>query len=289
MNSSWKRWLHILGGGLGLLGVVFVIFRLYSHSVAIDFSRFGMREWMAVCFLSFAYGLSNLLLAKAWQLCMLHFGIDAKNRLAVKIYGVSQLAKYIPGNIFHLAGRQALGMAAGFPAKGLAKSAVWELGSIAVAGAFFGILVVPLVWPATPVAVAVSFFVATLIFVSLCVRKLLSACISSALMLQVVFLFVSGMIFVALLGFVLNVDIPILLLPVLCAAFVVAWLVGFVMPGAPAGVGVRELVLLLLLEAIVAESDLLSAIVLGRAITVLGDLFYFSVSTLMGPKGESYE
>jgi len=284
MNSSWKRWLHILGGSLGLLGVVFVVFRLFSHSKTIDFSRFGMYEWMIICFLSFAYGSSNLLLTRAWQLLMLYFGVDVKNRLAVKIYGLSQLAKYIPGNIFHLAGRQALGMAAGLPTKELAKSAIWELGSIAVAGAFFWILVVPLVWPTTSVLIAVSFFVAMLICASLFARKIFSGIVSFALILQIIFLFVSGLIFVALLSFVFDVNISISLLPALCAAFVVAWLAGFLVPGAPAGVGVRELVLLFLLKSVVIESDLLVAIVFGRIITVCGDFFYFLFSLFIKKK-----
>jgi uncharacterized membrane protein YbhN (UPF0104 family) len=45
---------------------------------------------------------------------------------------------------------------------------------------------------------------------------------------------------------------------------VIAWLAGLVITGAPAGVGVRELVPLYLLEGYVMETNLLLAVVLGR-------------------------
>ncbi|MCY1448795.1 hypothetical protein D9M71_654970 [compost metagenome] len=47
-------------------------------------------------------------------------------------------------------------------------------------------------------------------------------------------------------------------------------------PGAPAGVGIRELALLLLLGNSVAEADLMLAILLGRIVTIVGDLFFFA-------------
>jgi hypothetical protein len=46
-------------------------------------------------------------------------------------------------------------------------------------------------------------------------------------------------------------------------------------PGAPAGVGVRELVLLLLVKGMLTEPDLLVAVLTGRIVTVSGDFIYF--------------
>ena len=71
------------------------------------------------------------------------FGANVSLRWVIKVYGTSQLAKYLPGNIFHLVGRHALGMAAGVPTGVLAKSAVWELGLISLSAAIFGALALP--------------------------------------------------------------------------------------------------------------------------------------------------
>jgi len=64
-------------------------------------------------------------------------------------------------------------------------------------------------------------------------------------------------------------------------AYVLAWLAGFVTPGAPAGLGIRELVLLFLLQGLVGGPDLLLVILLGRVITVSGDLVFFILASLM--------
>jgi uncharacterized membrane protein YbhN (UPF0104 family) len=70
---------------------------------------------------------------------------------------------------------------------------------------------------------------------------------------------------------------------VLCGSYVIAWLAGLITPGAPAGVGVRELVLLFLLGEQIPAADLLLAVVLGRIVTVVGDLLFFTaVSTSKG-------
>jgi uncharacterized membrane protein YbhN (UPF0104 family) len=72
-----------------------------------------------------------------------------------------------------------------------------------------------------------------------------------------------------------------------CGAFVVAWLVGLVTPGAPAGVGVRELVLMALLKGLVPEDDLLMAVLLSRVVTVGGDGLFFLVVSLFSVRKTS--
>ena len=95
------------------------------------------------------------------------------------------------------------------------------------------------------------------------------------------FLLVSGLLFFATLQ-LLTPDTSLLhALPGICGAYIIAWLAGAITPGAPAGVGIREVVMFALLQAIVGQSELLVAIVLSRAITAGGDtLFYFYALSL---------
>ncbi|MGD9700712.1 hypothetical protein [Acinetobacter sp.] len=69
----------------------------------------------------------------------------------------------------------------------------------------------------------------------------------------------------------------------------VAWLVGLITPGAPAGVGVREMVLLFLLGDQIAHLNLLLAVLLGRIVTMGGDLLFFIISILLGRLKNNYE
>ncbi|WP_197456805.1 hypothetical protein [Cephaloticoccus primus] len=277
--------MNIAGGALGLLGVVFVVFRLRHYAGEIEFSRFGRGDWVGIAFLCLSYGGSNWFLSKAWQKLLFYFKVPIEIRRAVRIYGLSQLAKYVPGNIFHLAGRQALGTAAGLPSGGLIKSTFWELGLIAVAGSLFSPLLVPLLWGATPYLFSLGLWGVVLSSALFFIRRIFSAEVSCALLWHCVFFVVSGSVFIALLGTVSSIDFPAPLWPALCGSYVISWLAGFITPGAPAGVGVREFVLLFLLKGLVTESDLLLVIVLGRAVTVVGDVLFFLGALLIRDSG----
>lgn len=278
MRPALKRWLHIIGSVFGLLGVVFVFMRLNTYAEQIDLTRFDTTAWSLIGLFALVYGAANVLLAQAWWHLLAFFDVEVERRWAVKAYGLSQLAKYVPGNIFHLAGRQALGMAAGLPARALAKSSLWELGLIAAAGALFGCLAAPLVWPELPDYASAGAFGATFMGFVIALHRLLSPSVSAAILWQIIFLAISGAVFVGTLVLVTPTFITFSAFSALCGAYIIAWLAGLVTPGAPAGVGVRELVLLFLLKGAIAESDLLLAIVLGRMVTVIGDLLYFTLS-----------
>ncbi|MBA4741436.1 MAG: hypothetical protein H2060_01850 [Azoarcus sp.] len=288
-SASLKRWLHFVGGGLGLAGVVFVGVRLYEQAGEIDLARFGITSWSILGLLALVYGAANVLLARAWWCQLMFFELRTAWPWALRAYGLSQLAKYVPGNIFHLAGRQALGMAAGFPARPLAKSAAWEFGSIAVVGACFGSLALPLIWPVLKLPAAIFLFIGLLAALYFFTARALSKTAATALLWQASFLTLSGLLFIGTLALVADYDPLLSLSAAIAGAYVVAWLAGLVTPGAPAGVGVREMVLLLLLEDQVSPEALLLAIILGRIVTVTGDLLFFSAMAINGKLDKAFE
>lgn len=280
MRWTARHFLHLLGGGLGLAGVAFVAQRLYGYAHQIDLARYGAAPWAALLALALLYGAANVLLARAWWLQLRFLQGSAGWRWGLWAYAISQLGKYVPGNIFQFAGRQALGMAAGLPAGPLAKSVVWELGSIALAGALFGVLALPFLWPPLPLWVAAAGFAMLTSAVLLVAGFMLARAVAFAFAWQVVFLVTSGAIFVCTLWLVTG-QAPAAPLGV-GGAYIVAWLAGLVTPGAPAGIGVREAVLLFLLGSVASPADLLLAVLLGRCITVVGDLVFFLAMALAG-------
>jgi len=281
MSKIWKRVLYCIGSGLGLIGVIFVVRRLYSYSEELDFHRFDTSAWLLTGVLCVVYGAANLFLAVGWRKLLYYFQIRVSVKQAVRLFGLSQLAKYVPGNIFHLAGRQALAMASGLPAKPLAKSALWELGCFVFVGALFAPIISPLVFKLISTWLSLTLFFVGLLIVLVVIRKLFAATVRDALLYQCSFLMLSGVVFVALLYLVSPQSCEIGLLSALCGAYIISWLAGFVTPGAPAGVGVRELVLLFLLQGLVSEADLLLTVVLGRIVTVVGDLLFFLTALLL--------
>lgn len=200
--------------------------------------------------------------------------IRVPKALALNIYGTSQLAKYIPGNIFHLAKRQILGATHGLGHGPLAKSAVVELLLIGLGGVVFAPLALPLVsvlvGPGLVIGGVTAFATAYAASTALVGGRALA--VSSVCYM----LFFSGTGFVFVLTFALatgSFDIP--MLSAVIGAYVVAWTVGFLTPGAPAGLGVREAALLFLLKDVAPESVVLLAAALMRAINIGGDFALF--------------
>jgi len=286
MSLILSRALRWAGSTLALLGIIFVVLRLHSYSASFDFSRFDMVQWLGVVGFSLLYGLANLMLALAWWNLLEQFGARVSRRWAIKTYGISQLARYVPGNIFHLAGRQAMGMATGISGWVVAKSSIWELGLISIAGAMFGLLTLPLLIPSLPMAISTGVFAAVVAITASLLWRFAGLPVAHAFGWYVGFLAISGLLFTGLIELQDGIiGISDFKWRPLCGAYVLAWLIGLITPGAPAGIGVRELVLLFLLKGAVAEADLVFIILVGRMVTVFGDfIFFLSSSTIAQTK-----
>lgn len=258
---------------------MFVVSHLRDYGAQINFTRFNGAIWLRIGVLALPYGLANLMLAFAWWNLLAHFGSQTSCLWALKTYGISQIAKYIPGNIFHLAGRQAMGMAEGLSGWALAKSSIWELGLVSVAGSTFGALALPLVVPTFTGSLASGAFIALVCLTGLGTWFFVGIRVGWAFFNYMGYLTISGMLFLALAG-IMSGDWGSLPWMGVASAYVVAWLCGLLTPGAPAGVGVREMVLLFLLKGVIAPEDLLLSIVLGRLVTMAGDAVFWLISIL---------
>jgi len=225
-------------------------------------------------------GLSNILLALGWRNLLAALNVAVRLPWAIWAYAVSQLAKYVPGNVFQFAGRQALGLAAGLPGWPLAMSAVLEIALLALCGASYGLLLLPLLTPIVSGTGAELAFAGAAIALTISIAWRKDAAL--AILYYLAFLGVAGVLFAALLVIAGN-EATVLRygVPTVAAAYVVAWLAGLLTPGAPAGVGVREAALLLLLGDANDTSALLLAVLLARMVTVTGDLLFYASSYLI--------
>ena len=67
---------------------------------------------------------------------------------------------------------------------------------------------------------------------------------------------------------------------ILTAAFAWAWIVGFLAPGAPAGLGVREGILALIFNQFADEATVLTLVIVLRLVTLMGDCVWFIISSI---------
>ena len=290
MTEATRTWFRRSGTGLAALGIAWVAMRFRRYGAALAPADVPGLVWACAAGLAFGYAAADVLLALAWRALLQGQGTAAGLRWSIRTHGVSQLSKYLPGNVMHLASRQLLGASAGVPHAVLARASLLELAGLASAGLLLSLPALPLVDDRlfggfTPAAGAVI-----MLLTLAAVRVIAGARTARVLGCHLLFLLVASLSFTTLLVLLAPGAGGLLSWPAACGAYAAAWLIGFVTPGAPAGLGVREAVLVMLLGGHAAEPDLLAAVVLSRAVTALGDTLFFGVAwALRGERTEGRE
>jgi uncharacterized membrane protein YbhN (UPF0104 family) len=278
-----KEWGRRLGTALCLLGLAFLALRLHSYSHVFSDSRINLAEWAGILALTVIYAASCQCLAYGWREALAALGAPIDLQVAVILHASTQIAKYVPGNVFHYAGRQALGLSFGLPSALLIKSTLLEIAFQCLSAFALSLVALPLVMPLTGglagagalLAAALAGAGATILYGGHGLRSFLAyLCFAS----------VMGVTFVLLLTLIGSPpENPLTIV----GASVAAWLAGFLIPGAPAGLGVREAVLLLLLRNYPDQSALVIAVAVGRIVSTGGDAAWFLLGKLVRANGRT--
>jgi len=236
---------------------------------------------------SILYAAAVLILALTWAM-MLRRALPPGTgpRPLVESYLLGQFAKYLPGNVLQYAARHGLGVKAGISHSQLIGAAFSEIyllicsgAAIAVAAGLPELTGVLDDWPALPnwlcilplaAAFAVSapakFLPATRWLPNLPVGQVATATCG-----YLAFFAAFGGLYWLCLAWSIHVGVDPA--PALSTASF-AWLAGFVIPGAPAGAGLREAVLSVGMAPL-PTAEVAASIVLFRLITLGGDFVAF--------------
>jgi glycosyltransferase 2 family protein len=248
------------------------------------------------------YGMAGFLLSSAWYQLLGARNTSASIRWHHAVYGRTQIAKYLPGNVFHLVGRQVMGRRLGHSQARLALASLLEVVLLVLVA---GILSLPIVWRgldqvpwwlaafAAPVPLLIAMRWARGHGPALrdlahgaasdCPR--ISRRLLAAAALYALFFLVVAAIFWLLALSVSSAERPTIDLAGGVSVVALAWLVGFATPGSSAGIGVREAVLIAALEgALGAPASGLIALAL-RLVTVGGDAVFCAFSMSLTPTG----
>ncbi len=278
---SQRKWLNYLGSIISFFGLVYVVYRILGYKEKIEWSGIGVWGLVYIVFFCLLYGCISFFLVVGWQQILHHLDLKIPFLSSAKIYGRSQLAKYIPGTIFQFVGRQLLGNTYNYSNKAMGYSVFWELGLISSTGVYICLCLLPLF--VTNVSPFYLLFIPFLIFIAYKIlEKILGINIAHASLAYFLFHFASAGIFV---GLVILRDtnhlVSIENISIIIGAYIAAWLVGLLTPGAPGGIGIRELVLFSLLGNLMSPTTLYPVIVFSRIITIGGDVLLYLVAILL--------
>lgn len=295
MIKNIARWAGTL---LVIISLIYVFNSFSALSEDIHKIESDPKNISFILLISLIYGASQFLLSEAWLQILSVLGTDNLNRQTIyQIYGKTQLAKYLPGNIFQYAGRLALAKKMGIPLHSIMPSLVIEvLGVVSAALILTSFLAkqihqvirIEVFW--LPFVIVLGFaLVITIIaykkyhgrmnrelFLQLMTKKFH---LLSILFLYLCFFLISGLILLAILQ-LFNINLgaitPFEIIGISCAA----WITGYITPGAPGGIGVREATLVLMLTPITGAAFSALIAVIIRMISVLGDICFWLLAEL---------
>ncbi|WP_306145663.1 hypothetical protein [Roseibium sp. MMSF_3412] len=278
-----------------LVALVFVAFEIRRHWNGISGWRPSASQVTLILALSVPYALSLLLLAEGWHRIVTLFASEPRSRTFTS-FCITQVAKYLPGNVAHLIGR-GLYLRGNTVSDGeIVKATLLELAVIPLGAAvtivclgslgFFSDLL-PWIPDMAWYGSALFLFCAAAFALVLPARApgisgRQIAKVFPSVGLAAIFMLCLGGTFAAVFNLLSEAPVAIL-----AGAGIIAWLVGYLTPGAPGGIGTREATLIALLSFLNQEDTVLIATALFRVVTTLGDVLLFAGSWLKVPRGAS--
>lgn len=305
-----KRWIPWVGLAISLSCIAFFVASTAPHWHAVSTAHWTAWTWLLVTLALCVYIATYASATLAWQFSLRIAGRPVEYAKLARILLLSQFAKYLPGNVGHHVGRVVLArriglpidtvvvsmaldtmillgaaVACSVPAFALMLSLLQEHGAShgRIALATLGFLSLALVILAlVPVARREILRHGRLV-VQLCHRGTLPLFARGWLVHGLAFLF--GATALYLLCSALDGSFSAAWWSVV-GVYTVAWLLGFVMPGAPAGIGIREVALLVGLSPLYGEEQAMAAAAILRLVTTTGDALVFLFALLRWRKNE---
>lgn len=303
VSSSFSKVLFGLGVLLVLISFVFLFQQVAAFLPDLVGYASQSGFYNALILITVLCMVSACMAAVVWYLCLKTVVPDAANlRQVLQISFVSQIAKYIPGNIAHQVGKLVLCKRAGMSTYKVSVSIVADIFATVLAAALVGLgalvanpgmlttlapgLMTGFELSSSGTALAVSVLVLVAFVVYFLYVRILSVVTTYLELTYLLALLLSVLNFIVLgLSFTLGaalLGVPLvdrLLLAV--AVFAAAWLFGFLLPGAPGGLGVREASLVIVLGPVWGQEAVLMLALLHRFSSILSDLSMFVIGWLL--------
>ena len=231
-------------------------------------------------------------------------GVEIPHGTAVRLYVKSNLYKYLPGNVFHFVGRNQIAEECSLSHADIAFATVLEIIIQCFAAVLTGLvlsfgfvtdyltdflrgreLLLIFLIAALCALVFAAVFILRRKFSARWerVRGLISGKgrrdVLRVILLHVMIQLCNGTLFLVLLQS-MGGAVPAKMCGSVIGIYCFAWLVGFVTPGAPGGLGIREAMLSLFLGSLADPGLIAAAVLLNRIVTVFGDLAAYVFSLI---------
>lgn len=304
ISKNWKRDIKIFGNILAVLSILFLIRRVIQLNINFE-KYFSSERVLEVIPITILFTLSMLLKFIPWRSIIFSLtGIKVSKISALKVTSKSLMMRYIPGNIFQFVGRaEIIGENEKLNISNIVGSLIVENAALACASLFAGftgagqyvisffsenkvVLIIALFFSAIGIACLLffrnqigAFLQRKNIIIS---KKTIWTFIASVFFFYLIFVVQSF-----LLIWVMNIisgENYFYLNSVICGAYNLGWLAGYITPGASGGIGIRETILCNLLSGHINDEIVIVSVLLFRLINIIADLLAFCVAMIIPAK-----
>lgn len=299
-----KKYLKYIGNIVSILSIAFIIKAMWT--LGFDFS--AVTNWpvfILIVIVCVAIKTASVYVsASAWYGWLSFFsGVKDKYKEGVLVYAKANIGKYLPGNVMHYVERNLFADKLGISQKKLAASSLFEVLSLVGSALLIALLVsfsqlqealLEIFGEGYVKIVIGAIAIGLVCFMALCflLRKRLLVVLKEYTFSDFIKSLVCNMLLYGLSLVMLGVVMVILYCymggsfqiksaELIISGYIIAWVLGFIVPGAPGGIGVRELVVTLLLGSIVGQGMIVTLSITHRLITVIGDFAAYLIMLII--------
>ena len=301
-NIDLKSYVKLVGATLAILAIVYLGFEI-AKSIDIVIDRIvTLRGIFITLTLSVVYGLSLFFVFAAW-LILLGKETAASQlgfRRSLEIYSVFQIMKYVPTNVVHQVTRYATLKDAGVSHKNIIWSSTAELAMLLFTSVLISAFTVgPLLFSfvneyisirtlALLAALSAALLLVLMLLIISRKRSTIEASVIKKLLARSILSLPLYIIFFLITGYVLLVTIKFIApgstapdLVTTLGGNALAWVAGFITPGAPGGVGIREVVLIETFKPLGLAQEIGVIAAMFRLISTIGDAVFFGIARMV--------
>ena len=275
-----KNIIYTLGKLAGIVALIYVLYKLSQEYTLSSFlERLSSIKQIIIPLIVINF-ISLLIGIYGWYIMLLQYSkIKFKYITAYYYYAKTDISKYLPGNIFHLVGRQAFASKIGISQVDMAKVSLFHTISILVATILSSTILILFV---SSIESYIKYLMILASIISLIVIYYLFPTFSKKKKSITTTLFTISVLMQGLLLSIIvywQIDsISFEEFLKVTSIYILSWLIGFVTPGASGGLGVREGAFLAISNFIhlnISTDIILFSVLLVRLINILVDILMF--------------
>lgn len=288
LRRFWQRYKLWLQTALVIAIITFVVMSFRRHWAEVSAINLTNQGWACLIIATGVTLLGYVWTGQVWGFILKALGYPVDSGWAIRTFLLTNIAKYLPSNLLHLYGRTLAAKKIGVSTGAASLSVILDSMLVIASGWILGLLSIP------KEGLLAAIFGLVVIFVLIHPRilgfflkrmKLPMKSSEDDKEIPVIrkypldlLLGELGYVFLRGVGFMFTVfaitSLPLTQVPRLISVYSIAWLLGYITPGAPGGLGVYEATLIELLQLTtdLQEAQILGAVAISRLVGTLAEM-----------------